>query len=101
MAEMNPFSEMKGEDVLAFVHKVLLETASRRKTLLEQSAQISQNPVTATERQEVRALEAAADMIQYAIAIGQEAKSRKVAPPEWVMLMAGQGRSSMRTYDID
>jgi hypothetical protein len=101
MAEMNPFSEMKGGEVLEFVHRILLETAHKRRTLLEQSAQISQNPVSATERQEVRALEAAADIIQMAISAGQEAKTKNLAAPEWVLLLAGQGRATMRNYDID
>ena len=63
MAEMEPFEEMKGGKVLTFVHTILLETAAKRRSLLKASADITQVPISSTERQEVRALEAAADMI--------------------------------------
>lgn len=101
MAEMNPFEEMAGGKVMAFVHEILLATADKRKRLLKASAELSQIPVSATERQEIRALEAAADMLLFAISTGQEAALRKQEAPEWVLRMASQGRNTMRNFDID
>jgi hypothetical protein len=101
MAEMNPFSEMPGGKVMAFVHEILLATADKRKRLLKTSAELSQIPVSPTERQEIRALEAAADMILFAITAGQDAATRRQEAPEWVLRMASQGRNTMRNFDID
>jgi hypothetical protein len=101
MAELDPFAEMPGGKVLTFVHQILLETADKRRRLLKTSAELSQIPVSPTERQEIRALEAAADMIQFAISAGQDAKMRKEEAPEWVLRMAAQGRDTMRNFDID
>ena len=101
MAEMDPFVDMPGGKVMTFVHDILLTTADRKRRLLKTSAELSQIPVSATERQEVRALEAAADMILFAISTGQEAASRKLEAPEWVLRMAAQGRNTMRNFDID
>jgi hypothetical protein len=101
MAEMDPFAEMPGGKVFLFVHTILLETADKRKRLLKTSSELSQIPISPTERQEIRALEAAADMIQFAISAGQDAASHKQAAPEWVLRMAAQGRNTMRNFDID
>jgi hypothetical protein len=101
MAELNPFAEMSGGKVMTFVHEILLATADKRKRLLNASAELSQIPVSATERQEIRALEAAADMIQFAISAGQDAANHNQQAPEWVLRMAGQGRNTMRNFDID
>jgi hypothetical protein len=101
MAEMNPFEEMPGGKVMGFVHEILLATADKRKRLLKTSSELSQIPVSPTERQEVRALEAAADMLLFAIAAGQDAATRKQEAPEWVLRMAAQGRNTMRNFDID
>ena len=101
MAEMNPFEDMPGGKVMTFVHEILLATADKRKRLLKTSSELSQIPVSATERQEVRALEAAADMILFAISTGQDASNHKREAPEWVLRMASQGRNTMRNFDID
>jgi hypothetical protein len=101
MAKMDPFSDMPGGQVMGFVHEILLATVDKRKRLLKTSAELSQIPVSATERQEIRALEAAADMILFAIAAGQDAKTRNAEAPEWVLRMAAQGRDTMRAFDID
>ena len=101
MAEMDPFEDMPGGKVMAFVHGILLATADKRKRLLKTSAELSQIPISPTERQEVRALEAAADMLLFAIAAGQDASTRRQEAPEWVLRMAAQGRNAMRNFDID
>lgn len=101
MLKKDPFDAMPGGEVFAFVHKILCDTADKRRLLLKKSAELSQIPVSAAERQEVRALEAAADMIQFAISAGQEAKVKNLEAPEWVLRMAAQGRNAMRNFDID
>jgi hypothetical protein len=101
MAELSPFDEMPGGKVMGFVHEILLATADKRRRLLKTSAELSQIPISATERQEVRALEAAADMLLFAISTGQDAATRKQEAPEWVLRMAAQGRATMRNFDID
>ena len=101
MAEMDAFEGMRGGKVMAFVHEILLATADKRRRLLKTSAELSQIPVSPTELQEIRALEAAADMILFAIGIGQDAATRRQEAPEWVLRMAAQGRATMRNFDID
>jgi hypothetical protein len=101
MAEMNPFEDMPGGKVMTFVHEILLATADKRRRLLKTSVELSGVQASPTERQEIRGLEAAADMLLFAIAAGQEAALRKQEAPEWVLRMAAQGRNAMRNFDID
>lgn len=93
MAE--PFATMAGGEVLAYIRDAVVQTATYKKTYLEQSAAVGGAPVTSEELAEVRALEAAADAIRYALTVGQDAKAKGKPPPEWVLRMASQARIAL------
>ena len=92
---MTAFSAMKGGEVLAHIRDVLLKIAADKRSFLEQSAAVGGVPVTDGELAEVRALGAAADVVQFAVTAGQEAKVKERPPPAWVMHMAAQARIAL------
>jgi hypothetical protein len=86
---------MKGSDVLAYVRDRVTETAAKKRLFLEQSAAIGGSPVTRDELAEAVALDAAAEIAQFALSAGQEAATNGKAAPEWVMRMIAQVRATL------
>ena len=92
---MTVFSAMKGSDVLIHIREVLQKVAADKQSFLEQSAAVGGVAVTNGELAEVRAIGAAADIIQYAVSAGQEAQTKARSPPAWVMQMAAHARVAL------
>jgi hypothetical protein len=92
---MTAFAAMKGGEVLAHIHGILLKVAADKRSYLEQSAAIGGAPVADSELAEVNALGAAADVFQFAISAGQEARIKNRDPPGWLMHMAAQARAAL------
>ena len=95
MAE--PFATMIGGEVLAYIRDAVLQTAANKRSFLQQSAAVGGTPLTHAELAEVRALEAAGEAIQFALSVGQEAKTKGKAAPEWVLRKASQARVALVT----
>ena len=89
------FSSMKAGEVLEYVRDKLAHGAAMKRSYYEQSAAISGQLLSKGELAEVAALIAAAEMIQLAVSVGQEAKAKGQTAPEWVMRMASQARVSL------
>jgi hypothetical protein len=92
---MVAFTAMRGAEILEYVRDAVIATAANKRSFWEQSAAVGGVPPTTTELSEARALEAAADVIQYAISAGQEAKTRGREAPDFVMRMAAQARGAL------
>jgi hypothetical protein len=92
---MTVFASMKGGAVLEHVRDVLLKVVADKRSFLEQSAAVGGAPLIDNELAEVRAIGAAADIVQYAVAAGQEALIKERPPPAWVMGMAAQARTAL------
>jgi hypothetical protein len=90
-----PLSAMKGAEILTYVRDCVTATATHKRTYLEQSAAIGGSPVTREELAEVRALDAAAEIAQFALSAGQDAATKGKAAPEWVMRMIAQVRATL------
>ena len=96
-----PFADMHGGAVLAYVRDVLLKIGHDKRSFLKASAEISQIPTAPADLKEVAVIEAAVDIVQFAISAGEEAKLKKVDPPEWVFRVAGQARAALTQEDED
>jgi hypothetical protein len=94
-----PFSSMHGSDVLTFVRDHIAELAVNRQVFLEQSAAVGGSPVTGEELAEIRVLDAAVAIVEFAIAAGKDATVRGRDAPEWVLRMAGQARAALTAPD--
>ena len=92
---------MHGGAVLAYVRDTLLKVAADKRAFLKFSAEISQIPSAAADLKEIAAIEAAIDITQFVISAGEEAKTRKVDAPEWVLRLAGQARAALIQVDVD
>lgn len=90
-----PFASMIGGEVLTYIRDAVAKVAVDKRTFLDQSAAVGGTPLGKDELAEVRALNAAADAIQYALTVGQEAKAKKKPPPEWVLRLASQARVAL------
>jgi hypothetical protein len=96
-----PFADMHGGAVLTYVRDTLLKIAHDKRSFLKASAEISQIPTAPADLNEIAVIEAAVDIIQFAISAGEEAKTRKFDPPEWVLRLAGQARLALVQPDED
>jgi hypothetical protein len=92
---MVAFTAMRGAEILEYVRDAVIQTVVDKRSFLEQSAAIGGNAPTKAELAEARALEAAADVIQYAISAGQEAQTKGRDAPDFVMRMAAQARTAL------
>jgi hypothetical protein len=90
-----PFSTLLGSEVLSYVRDAVTDVAAKKRSYLEQSAAIGGTPVTASELAEARALDAAAEMAQFALTAGQEAQARGKPAPDWVHRMVAQIRATL------
>jgi hypothetical protein len=89
------FADMPGGEVLGFIRDRLAVLADDKRRWLKASAEISQIETAPSDLQDVCVIEAAIDVIQFVISIGDEAKTKNVAPPEWVLHIAGQARAAL------
>jgi hypothetical protein len=89
------FASMIGEEVLSYVRDAILKTVVDKRAFLETSAAVGGAPLSAEELTELRALGAAAEGLQFALSVGQDAKTRGKPVPEWVVRMASQMRSAL------
>ena len=89
------FAAMKGGEVLAYVRDGLQKIAADKRSFLEQSAAVGDVPLKDGELADARLLGAAADIIQFAMSAGEEARAREKSPPGWVMGMAAQARAAL------
>jgi hypothetical protein len=94
-----PLSSMTGAEVLTYVRDSVTATAAKKRSYLEQSAAIGGSPVTREELAELRALDAAAEIAQFALSAGQEAKTKGRAPPDWLMHMVAQVRAVLTAFE--
>ena len=92
---MTAFAAMKGGDILSHVRDVLQKVAADKRSFLEQSKAVGGVDRADGEFTEVNAIDAAADIVQYAVTAGQEALARAKPPPGWVMGMAAQARVAL------
>jgi hypothetical protein len=86
---------MLGAEILTYVRDTVLDVAAKRRSFAEQSAAVGGTPLSEDELAELAALDAAADMIQFTISVGQEAVTRKKPAPEWVLKIAAQARAAL------
>jgi hypothetical protein len=94
-----PLSATKGSDVLAYVRDRVTETAAKKRLFLEQSAAIGGSPVTRDELAEAVALDAAAEIAQFALSAGQDATAKGKATPDWLMHMVAQVRAVLTAFE--
>ena len=85
----------------SFIRDRLIKIANDKRGFLKASAEISQTPIAPVDLQDIGVLEAAADIAQFVISAGEAAKLGKVEAPEWVLRLAGQGRSALIQLDPD
>ena len=80
----------------------LIEAASRRRSLIEQSERNGGMPMQDGELAEIRAINAAADCFQYVLTFVQREKIKKKGNlqrgdlPQWVNDFVGQARNALR-----
>lgn len=89
------FASMLGAEILTYVRDTVLDVAAKKRSFFEQSAAVGGAPLSKDELAELAALDAAADMIQFAISAGQEARVRQKPAPEWVLRIAAQARNAL------
>ncbi len=89
------FAAMLGGEVLTYVRDVVINTAVNKRSFAEQSAATGGVPLNGAELADIKALDAAAEMIQFAVSAGQDAKTRGKPTPQWVLQMAAQARVAL------
>jgi hypothetical protein len=89
------FSSMPGGEVLEYIRDSVTVTATKKRSFLEQSAAIGGSPVTREELAEAQALDAAAEIVQFALSTGQNAAAHGKAPPDWLMQLIAQARVTL------
>lgn len=89
------FASMLGAEILSYVRDVVIDVAVKKRSFAEQSATVGRTPLSQTELAELAALDAAANIIQFAVSAGQEAKARGKPAPEWVLKLASQARVAL------
>jgi hypothetical protein len=89
------FASMLGKEILTYVRDTVRNVAVNKRSFFEQSAAVGGTPLSKDELRELAALGAAADMIQFAVSAGQDARTSGKPAPEWVVKMASQGRSAL------
>jgi hypothetical protein len=88
------FASMLGGEILSYVRDVVTDVAVKKRSFREQSAAVGGTPLSGDELAELNALDAAANIIQFAVSAGQEARTRGKPAPEWVLKMAASARSA-------
>jgi hypothetical protein len=86
---------MLGGEVLTYVRDAVIEVSVKKRSWAEQSAAVGGVPLNGADLAEITALDAAADMIQFAVSAGQQAKAGGEPAPEWVIKMAAQARVAL------
>jgi hypothetical protein len=89
------FATMPGGEILSYVRNILVAVVTIKRSFAEQSAAVGMTLLTGEESRQLAALEAAADCLQYAVSVGQEAKVTGKPTPEWVLKMAAQARVAL------
>jgi hypothetical protein len=90
------FATMPGGEILSYVHDTLVAVVATKRSFAEQSAAVGgMTLLTKEESMQLAALNAAADCIQFAVSVGQEAKVMGTPTPEWVLKMAAQARVAL------
>ena len=89
------FADMLGQEILSYVRDMVAAVAVDKRSFFEQSAAVGGASLSREELAELAALDAAAEMIQFAVSAGQEAKGRGKSAPDWVLRMAAQARTAL------
>lgn len=89
------FSKMMGQQILSYIRDTVVDVSVKKRSFAEQSAAVGGLSLNATERAELCALDAAAEIIQMVVSAGEDAKARGKPTPEWVLRMAAQARLSL------
>ena len=89
------FASMLGGEILSYVRDVVVDVAVKKRSFAEQSASVGGTPLGKEELEELAGLDAAAEIVQFAVSAGQEAKTRGKPAPEWVLKMAAQARTAL------
>jgi hypothetical protein len=89
------FASMLGGEILSYVRDVVTDIAVKKRSFREQSAAVGGTPLSGDELVELNALDAAANIIQFAVSAGQEARTKGKPAPEWVLKMASEARSAL------
>lgn len=89
------FASMLGGEILSYVRECVNKVAVDKRSFFEQSAAVGGTPLSKPELAELAALDAAANIIQFAVSAGQDAKARGRPAPDWVLQMAAQARVAL------
>jgi hypothetical protein len=106
--KQKPFASMKGGEMMEWVRDSLLEEAHRKQSFIDECEKYAGGVTPPEDRQRVKALEAAAEALQYAISLGKDERVRCEKDPsrrfpDWIWRMSNQMRSSLveETPDVE
>jgi hypothetical protein len=68
--KQKPFVAMKGSEIMEFVRDALLDEAARKKGFIDDCEKVAGGVTPPEDRQRVRTLEAAGEMLTYVIVVG-------------------------------
>jgi hypothetical protein len=89
------FASMLGGEILTYVRDTVINVAVNKRSFFEQSAAVGGMPLNSRELGELAALDAAAEIIQFAVSAGQDARTAGKPTPEWVLKIAAQARTAL------
>ena len=89
------FADMLGQEILSYVRDMVAAVAVDKRSFSNSRRLSGARRWSREELAELAALDAAAEMIQFAVSAGQEAKGRGKSAPDWVLRMAAQARTAL------
>jgi hypothetical protein len=104
--KQKPFVAMKGSEIMEFVRDALLDEAARKKGFIDDCEKVAGGVTPPEDRQRVRTLEAAGEMLTYVIVVGQDerAKCDKDAArrfPDWIWKLSSELRRLLVAEEVD
>ena len=98
--DQQSFLTMRGLDVLTFLRDSVADEAENKRSFIQQCEEAAGGATPPEMKQRVRALQAAAQALQFIISLGQDervlcAKDRGRRFPEWITRCANNARQAL------
>jgi hypothetical protein len=104
--KQKPFNSMKGSELMEFVRDALLDEAARKRGFIDDCERVAGGVTPPEDRQRVRTLEAAGEMLTYVISLGQEEKQKCDKDParrfpDWIWRLSSELRRLLVAEEVD